>query len=250
MLIGHNDQAAVELDRALPLAELPYDTADVIGLKGALARNAGTIAVSIDHLEDAIGRLGVPVPQTALGLWWGISKEVAIQAVHTTLPGRLHRHPSDRADDLCNWLLGQVEYCYYVHSVPKLLWASTAGMNRAERVPESSSLSLQYFVHANDMAVLGWHTRAEKYYRASFELSHKLNDRRLAAVAVSHHSLGSLQPQSTKQESIGHALLLNCSAELEMCPRWGCSAFPRHEPLPYGKVGRSDSGGARRCILV
>jgi tetratricopeptide (TPR) repeat protein len=66
------------------------------------------------------------------------------------------------------------------------------GLNRAERVPESSSLSLQYIVHANDMAVLGWHNRAEEYYSAAIELSHQLNDQRLAAVAVSHHSLGSL----------------------------------------------------------
>lgn len=192
MLMGHYDQAALELDRALPLAELQYDTADVIGLKGALARNAGMIADSIDHLEDAIGRLDVLVPRTALGLCWGIAKEVAVQAVHTVMPGRLHRRPPDRVADLCNWLLGQVEYCYYMNSVPKLLWASMVGLNRAERVPKSSSLALQYFVHANDMAVLGWHARAEKYYRASVDLGQQLNDRRLAALPVSHHSLGSL----------------------------------------------------------
>jgi hypothetical protein len=89
-----------------------------------------------------------------------------------------------------NWLLGQIEYCYYMYSVPRLLWASLVGLNRAERVPKSSSLSLQYFVHANDMAILGWHTRAEKYYRASIELAQQLNDRRLAAVPISHHALG------------------------------------------------------------
>jgi hypothetical protein len=190
--MGHYEQAAVEFDRALPLAELPYDTADVIGLKGALARNSGLIADSIDQLEDAIGRLGVPVPRTALALWWGIAKEVAVQAVHTAMPARLHRMPPDRAANLCNWLLGQVEYCYYINSVPKLLWASMVGLNWSERFPKSSSLALQYFVHANDMAVLGWQSRAEKYYRASVDLGQQLNDRRLAAVPVSHHSPGSL----------------------------------------------------------
>lgn len=190
MMIAHYDQAAQELDCALPLAPTPHDIADVIGLQGVLARSAGMIGKSIEHLEDAIGRVGVPVPRTFLGLGYETAKEVFVQAYHTALPRRLHRRPHSQSSDLCNWLLGQIEYCYYVNSVPRLIWASMVGLNRAEKVPESSSLALQYIVHANDMAVLGWHKRAERYYQAAADLSNRLNDRRLAAVTVSHHSLG------------------------------------------------------------
>ena len=42
------------------------------------------------------------------------------------------------------------------------------------------------------MAVLGWHSRAARYYQAAMNLSNKLNDQWGAAHAMNHSSLGSL----------------------------------------------------------
>jgi hypothetical protein len=199
LLVENFEQAGVELDRALNLAELPFDTADVIGLKGVLTFRMGMIVDSIGHFEDALGRLGVHVPRTGVGRWWGIAKEVSVQIVHSAMPRRRHRRQADRAIELCNWLLGQIEWPYYQYHIPSLLWASFVGLNRAERVPPSSSLVVQYVVHANDMAVLGWHVRAERYYDAAHELSNRLNDHWGAALAVSHHAMGSMAAAKYKK---------------------------------------------------
>lgn len=192
LLVGHYEEAGSELDRALPLAELPYDTADVIGLKGVLARQLGKIAESIGNLEEAISRLGVHVPRTPVGVCWGITKEVAIQVVHSLLPRRLHQRSCDQVEVLRNALLGQIEWSYWENDIPHLLWASLVGLNRAERVPQSPSLSLQYVVHANDMSLLGWLSRAEGYYERARKLSEQWDDLWGAALASSHYAVGTL----------------------------------------------------------
>lgn len=191
-LTGRFTKAQGELDKARALAEQEYDIAEITGLKGDVNRSFGMIDAGIDQSESAMSRLGLRVPRSRFGLTVGIVKETAIQTIHTLFPSRLHRRSATKEEDLCTHLLGQAEYCYYMNSIPKLLWASMVGLNRAERVKKSSALSLQYIVHANDMAVLGWHSRARKYYRAAFELSQSLNDQRLAGVAVSHNSIGKL----------------------------------------------------------
>ncbi len=72
------------------------------------------------------------------------------------------------------------------------MWASLIGLNQAERLPRSKALAINYVVHANDMAVLGWKSRAEKYYRKAIELSNELNDQWGAALGLSHFALGCL----------------------------------------------------------
>src|SRR5207247_663076 len=69
-------------------------------------------------------------------------------------------------------------------------WASLVGLNRAERLPRSKALAINYVVHANDMAVLGWHRRAEKYYQLAIDLSKELNDQWGAALGLLHFGLG------------------------------------------------------------
>jgi hypothetical protein len=66
------------------------------------------------------------------------------------------------------------------------------GLNRAERLPRSTALAFNYVVHANDMAALGWHRRAEKYYQMAIALSEELNDQWGAAMGLNHFALGCL----------------------------------------------------------
>lgn len=192
LLNGQFKSAEEKLDQALPLADSSYDTAAIIGLKGLLARKMGMITKSVEHLEDAVERLGVSVPRSLFGLGVALTKQISIQAMHTIFSRKLHQQRPDRESELCNTLLGQMEWSYFMFNIPHLLWASFVGLNRAERVPPSNSLVLQYIVHANDMAVIGWFSRAERYYDRARDLSGRLNDQWGAATASAHRALGSI----------------------------------------------------------
>jgi tetratricopeptide (TPR) repeat protein len=191
MQLARYDETAAEIETAATLAERPYDVADTQGMRGELASKRGLVAESIAHYESGLRTLGVHVPRTRVGLGWGIVKEALVQVAHGLFPFRLHRGSPNPESDLSNQLLARFEWSLYAHSVPKLLWASMVGLNRAQRLPRSKALAINYVVHANDMAVLGWHSRAERYYRSAIELSTELNDRWGAALGVSHFGFGS-----------------------------------------------------------
>ena len=188
-LLRHNE-ATVELESASALAEKTIDIAEVQGLKGELAFRIGKIAESIDHYENSLRTLGMHVPRSRFGQCLGVISETVVQFFHCLFPFRLYRGSANENSDLTNHLLGRMEWALYAHNVLKLLWASMAGLNRAERIPRSKSLVINYVVHANDMAVLGWHNRAEKYYRMAISLSEELNDQWGAALGLAHFAFG------------------------------------------------------------
>ncbi len=188
--LGSYPDARRELEGALATTDRTFDVADVRGLLGELESKLGNIAESIRFYEDAIRLLGIRVPKTLLGFGWGLAKQTAIQVLHSFFPGRLHRQAPDPTADLATHLLARVEWSYYCSNAVKLLWGSMVGINRAERVPRSAVLSVNYVVHANDMAVLGWHTRAARYYKAAVAVSKELNDQWGMAQSVNHMSMG------------------------------------------------------------
>jgi serine/threonine protein kinase/tetratricopeptide (TPR) repeat protein len=190
--MGCYEEAKRELDTASALAELPYEIADACGLHGELASKLGLIAESVEYFENGIRMLGTHVPRTGIGRCWGILKETAVQVVHCCLTFRLNRGSLNEESDLSNHLLARLEWSLYCHNVMNLVWASLIGLNQAERLPRSKALAINYVVHANDMAVLGWQGRAEKYYRKAIELSNELNDQWGAALGQSHFALGCL----------------------------------------------------------
>jgi two-component system sensor kinase len=202
--LGNYDDARHELEVALGVADQPYDVADVTGLLGQLQSNLGNIAESIRFFEEAIRLLGVRVPRTMLGFSWGLMKQTVIQVFHSLFPWRLHRRTSDRTDVLATNLLARIEWSYYANSAIKLLWGSMLGLNRAERVPPSPALSVNYVVHANDMAALGGHRHAAWYYRAAFDVSRELNDQWGMAQSGNHRSMGAYAAAQF-EEAIRHA---------------------------------------------
>ncbi|MBL8818571.1 MAG: protein kinase [Planctomyces sp.] len=192
MQLGRYDDSKKELDRAFQLAKESYDIADARGLQSELALKLGLILQSIEYSIEALRHVGVKVPRTPPGLWWGLVFESIVQTIHCCVPWSKRTREPNRHIDLANHLLGKLCYAYYCHNVLYLLWASLAGLNRAERLPPSAALAFNYVVHANDMAVLGWHSRADRYYASAMELSTRLNDQWGAAHAMNHSSLGSL----------------------------------------------------------
>jgi tetratricopeptide (TPR) repeat protein len=190
ILLGRYDEAAKEIEVAAILAESRIDIADAGGVKAELASKLGLIAESIEHYEASLRTLGIYIPRTRIGYCWGICKESLIQVMHSLFPGRLHRCSPNPECDLANHLLARMEWSLYAHNVLKLIWASFVGLNRAERLPRSKALVINYIAQANDMAVLGWNSRAERYYRMAMELSVELNDQMGAALALNHFGLG------------------------------------------------------------
>lgn len=190
MLLGRYDEATKEIESASVLAERPFDLADVSGIQGELASKLGLIAESINRFETGLRALGIHVPRIRPGLCWSILKETLVQVIHCCFPTRLHGGTPNAESDLANHLLARLEWSLYCNSVLKLVWASMVGLNRAECLPRSRALAINYVVHANDMAVLGWHTRAEKYYRKAIALSKELNDQWGEALGLSHFALG------------------------------------------------------------
>lgn len=192
MMLGRYHEAGGHLEAAQAVAHTPYATADAVGLRGELASKLGFIDDSVAHFEAALRVLGTRVPRSRSGFVWGLVKGVAGHLLNRCLPSRLLQQPAERTQDLTNQLLAKLEWSYYCHDVVKLLWASFVGLNRAERLPPSKALAINYVVHANDLAVLGWHARAEKYYRMAGELFRELNDQWGEALALSHSSHGCL----------------------------------------------------------
>lgn len=192
VLLGRYDEAGRELEAASALADCPYDIADICLLRGDMLFKIGLIAESQAHLIDGLKQLGVHVPDSRIGLLWSMFKESTIQIIHNLMPWRLHKRSLDANAELANHLLCRLEYVYYCSNTMYLLWASLVGLNQAERLPRSRALAFNYMCHANDMAVLGWHSRATHYYHAAIDLSKELNDEYGAAQSLNHFSLGCL----------------------------------------------------------
>jgi tetratricopeptide (TPR) repeat protein len=192
MQLGRYQEAEPELELAYQSARAPYLLADARGLQGELSFKIGNLEQSEAYISAALNQLGVRVPRTYFGLALEMLKETAIQVKHSCFPRWIRRRPSDRNADLANQLLGKQEYNYYCSNVPYLLSASFVGLNRAQRMPPSPALAFNYVVHANDMAVLGWYSRAVQFYQAAIDLSTQLNDEWGVAHAYNHHSLGCL----------------------------------------------------------
>lgn len=192
IVMGRFDESRQRLDIACGLAKDPYDIADIWGIRGELHFKLGEIGNSIECFHSGIRTLGIHVPRTFVGYVWGVAKQTIVQAFHSCVPFVLHRGSPDASSDLCNHLLARLEWALYSHNALKLVWASLVGLNRAERLPRSKALSVNYVVHGNDMAVLGWHRRADRFYQSAVKLSEELNDRWGATLARSHWGLGKL----------------------------------------------------------
>jgi len=188
--LGRYAESKKELDTALELASSDYDFADVRGLKGELASKQGRIGESIEDYEAGLRRLGIPVPKSIVGLMIGIAWQSLVQTGHTLAPGWIRKRHSEPESSLVTHLLGRIDWSYYCNNATRLVWASLVGMNRAEREPPSRALTINYVVHANDMAVLGWRSRAKKYYLAAQDVSQQLNDHWGMALAANHTSFG------------------------------------------------------------
>lgn len=134
--------------------------------------------------------LEVRVPRSQAGFLRGIAKELGIHVLHRCMPWRLHRRARNPADDLANFLLARLEYDYYAHNIIKLFWGSLLGLNRAELLPPSPALAINYVTHANDVSLLAWRTRAAKYYEMAIRESEELNDAFGAALARNHYAFG------------------------------------------------------------
>jgi serine/threonine protein kinase/tetratricopeptide (TPR) repeat protein len=176
MLLGRYEDAATELVGALDLVDDPERKAGIEALQGEILFKQGSITRSVAVLESGLRRLGHSVPRSALGLAGAIIREAGIQGIHTLRHGRLHRMSASRRSDLAAHTFYRLSGHFTFQHTPRLLWANLAGMNLAERLPPSPSLSLISAFHACIMAMLGWQSRGVRYGNRAVALAREFDD--------------------------------------------------------------------------
>jgi len=176
MLLGRYADAAAKFEAGTAWAQDDHQRARIEGLQSELAWKGGKIDDSVRFGESSLRRLGNWVPKTLPTLLLALLREGAIQAVHTCLPGRLHRQQTNRDFDLTIKVLDGLTHAYIFQSTTKLLWSHLATMNRVERVPPTPQMASCYGTHAVFTAMLGWQSRSARYGARGLAAAEQFND--------------------------------------------------------------------------
>jgi len=161
MLLGRYPDAAKQLEGAGELVEAPVKKAAVEALQGEIAFKQSDPIGGIAFYESGLRRLGVRTPRTIVGFAVALLRETVIQGIHTVFPSRLHSQASDRRLVLINKMFNNISQLYAFSNMLKMMWATTSGMNRAERLPPSPELAFNYAIHGGLASLLGWFSRAQ-----------------------------------------------------------------------------------------
>ncbi len=177
MLLGRYEEANEQLGGVVDLVEDAERKARIEGLQGELANKQGLLDKSNVYCEGGLRRLGIWVPQSALGLVYGVVRESWIQGLHCLLPFLRHRKARSSRLDLISRLFMRLTNSYVFQTTPKTIWAHLVGMNRAELLPPSSHLAVFYGHHACLLSmVIGWHTRQMRYLQRGLTMASEFDD--------------------------------------------------------------------------
>ena len=180
MLRGRYEEAAVELEAALELAEEDAARAQLVGKLGELAFKRGDVKTGSERTERALRLLGRRVPRRWLAFFLLMLWEVLVQSLHTLLPRLfLARRRLDGAGTewLALRLYSRLAHLYWFHrgTVPAL-WAHLHGLNRAERYPPTPELAQAYSEHAPGMSLLARYDRGIAYAEKSLAIRRNFGD--------------------------------------------------------------------------
>ncbi len=219
MLQGRYDPAQQQFEVARSLAAAPLDQARIDGKIGELAFKRGDMASASAALEQAIARLGQPVPRSRPMVLLRVLVELVVQTAHTVMPrlfvGRRSLDHSE-ADLLAARLYSRLAHVYWFQrgKLPTF-WSHVRGMNVAERYPPTPELAQAYSEHAPAMGMLPNFERGIRYARKSLELRRGFGDP--WAVGQSLHYIGAgLYAASEFEESIG-----SCREAIRLLERTG-----------------------------
>jgi tetratricopeptide (TPR) repeat protein len=176
MLLGRYEEAEQQLQEAFEVAANTEKQARIEALQGELALKQGLIDKSIETLESGLRRLGVWVPRSRLGLFYGLIRESLIQCSHSLMPFLLHRKSASLHSHLTIRLFVRISNPYIFQDTLKLMWGHLASVNHAERVPRFPLLAYVYGFHACVASMLGWTSRGRRYDERAMQLASEFND--------------------------------------------------------------------------
>src|SRR5262249_39577010 len=235
MLLGRYDEATAQLNAAACLTDDPVAKATVEGYLGEIALKRGWAAQSSALSETALRRLGKWVPQSRPAWVWALLREPLVHCFHRLFPKRLHTKSPTCDSELIGRLFIRLAYGYFMHNLPKTLWALLAGMNHAERYPPSVALAFGYAGYGAIFAGFRAYSRELIYINRSIELRRNFND--LWGIANSLYAHGILlYARAYFEESI---LKLDESLDLyrKAGDQWEINATRLHWILSQGKLG-------------
>ncbi len=144
MLHGRYDEATVEFEAALEMADGPLAHAEIEGKLGELAFKRGDVGSATTRIERALRQLGRRVPRWPVTLVFFVLWEVLVQAAHSLFPGiflgrrRLEHFDRER---LALHLYSRLAHLYWFHrGTVASLWAHLRELNRAECFPPTPEL--------------------------------------------------------------------------------------------------------------
>lgn len=180
MLRGRYAAAGELFEIAVGLAEGTFAEAQIRGKLGELIFKQGDMASAAIAFEEALRRLGKPVPRRAAIYMFLLLWEVAVQTIHALFPRLRLRHRDRKPSEfglLRLRLLSRLA-CAYWYSAGRVLdfYVHLRSMNLAERYAPTLELAQIYSEHAVAMTLLGWYRRGLLYAGKSLEIRQSLND--------------------------------------------------------------------------
>ncbi|HEX8202147.1 MAG TPA: AAA family ATPase, partial [Isosphaeraceae bacterium] len=180
MLRGRYDEAAAQFQAADRLARDVAARAQIQGKLGELAFKRGEVARAGAAIERALRHLGQPMPRSPAWFLVLLAREVAVQLMHTSLPGLFlarRRLEGAERERIAIRLYSRLCHAYWFgRGWVVVLWAHLRGMNLAERYPPTLELAQAYSEHAPAMSLISNYRRALAYAERSLAIRKELGD--------------------------------------------------------------------------
>ncbi len=175
MLRGRYDDASRHFEVARELAEGGIAKAQIEGKLGEIAFKRGDVKTAMEAFEHALEQLGHPVPQSSVGFYLPLLREVFVQCLHTLLPrlfvGRKKLEGDVEKTLLVLRLLNRLGYTYwFARGQMACLWSHLRDMNLAEQYPATSELAQAYSTHAPAMTLVPYLSRGIAYAQKSLAI--------------------------------------------------------------------------------
>lgn len=180
MLRGRYDEAAMQLEIALGLADGQSAQAEIEGKLGELAFKRGDVKTATIRIEHALRQLGRRVPSWSVAFLALVLWEVIVQLCHSLCPrffvGRRRLQDFD-TERLALRMYSRLAHLYWFHrGTTAALWAHLRELNRAELYPPTPELAQAYSEHAPAMSLIAWFSRGIDYAEKSLAMRKQFGD--------------------------------------------------------------------------
>src|ERR1051326_842653 len=179
MLRGRYDEATVEFEAALVLAQDGQSQAEIEGKLGELEFKRGDMDNATRRIERALRQLGRRVPRWSATLYVFVLWEVLVQICHCLIPRLIGRRRLEdyQRERLALHLYSRLGHLYWFNrGTTGSLWCHLREMNGAERYPPNPQLAQAYSEHAPAMSLVPWFSRGIRYAEKSLALRKQFGD--------------------------------------------------------------------------